>query len=364
MAYQIITSPPALSSAHMPIYFTVYDNVKPQDETNYENFKYLADVYINAVLVARLKVFPEPVTLAGVFDIGPVIRNYFESKFAPSTGVTGNQYKPYISVQVKFGQEYNATIYTNLITDVTRNYFDTYKAGPYLSTAVVTPNAFATNRPETVEGIEAGLFQLVPYIAASTGTLNYSINGVNGSVSVLNPSGIVHFNLSHANTGGNKATLVVNGQTKIIKFKCENRFPTRTLAFLNSYGGYETYDFTLISKERINIKRKEYERSSYRLAASGVISYQNSNVYHTGRQVYATRSEQSMTVTSDYLDDDMYRWLGELVQSPEVYLYDDGYWIPVQVQATEYEYKTHAANRLTVLELNIRLTGDYNTQYR
>jgi len=139
MAYAIITSPPSLSSAHLPVYFSVFDSVKPLDAVTYPNYKYVADVYINATLITRLKAYPDPVTYAGVFDIGPIVRSYLSTQFASFTGETGNQYAPYISAQVKFGDDYDGTTYTNLIIDTERQYFDTYKAGPYTSPVVITP---------------------------------------------------------------------------------------------------------------------------------------------------------------------------------------------------------------------------------
>jgi len=353
-----------MSSAHLPVYFTVFDSVKPQDAVTYPNYKYVADVYMNAVLIARLKSYPDPVTFAGVFDISAIIRSYITSNFAPSQTITGNQFAPYFYAQVKFGEDYGGTTYTNLLTDTERTYFDTYKAGPYTNPVVTSLNNFATSRPETIEAIEAGLFQLIPYQPAASGALNYTINGVSGSVNITNPSGIVHFNLSSDNASGNPAVLVVGGLTRTVTFKCAGKYPTRTLAFVNKYGGYESYDFSLVSKESINIERKQFERSAIRLGISGVLSYESGEVYHSGKQTYATRAKQSMKVTSDYLNDGMYRWLGELVQSPEVYYFDGTFWVPCQLRVTEYQYKTLAADRLTNLEIDIELTGDYNTQYR
>ena len=357
MAYAITTSPPALSSAHLPVYFSVFDSVKPQDAVTYPNYKYVADVYINATLITRLKAYPDPVTLAGVFDIGPIVRSYLTTQFASFTGETGNQYAPYISAQVKFGEDYDGTTYTNLITDSTRQYFDTYKAGPYVSPVVITPNNFATSAP-TIDAIESAIF---PYIPLASGTLNYSVNGASGSVSVTNPTGIIHFQVT--GNAGDQVTVNVSGQTRVINFKCE-RFTNRKLAFLNKYGGYETFDFSLISRESIGIQRKTFEQLPIRLGASGAISYNTGQVYHRGKTTFAARAGQRMAIKSDWLNDATYRWLGELATSTDIWLWDGAYWLPVQLTDTTYQYKTQAADRLTILELEIEISGDYNSQYR
>jgi hypothetical protein len=357
MAYAITTSPPALSSAHLPVYFSVFDSVKPQDGTTYPNYKYVADVYINATLITRLKSYPDPVTYAGVFDIGPIVRSYLATQFASFTGTTGNQYAPYISAQVKFGEDYDGTTYTNLITDTERQYFDTYKAGPYISPVVITPDRFAASAP-TIDAIESAIF---PYIPTASGTLNYSVNGTSGTVAVTYPTGIIHFQVT--GSAGDQVTVNVSGQTRIINFKCE-RFTNRKLCFLNKYGGYETFDFSLISRESIGIQRKTFEQLPIRLGVSGEISYAAGQVYHRGKTTFAARAGQRMAIKSDWLNDATYRWLGELATSTDIWLWDGAYWVPVQLVDGSYQYKTIAADRLTMLEMEIEISGDYNSQYR
>jgi hypothetical protein len=358
MAYAITTAPPNLSSAHLPVYFSVFDSVKPLDAITYPNYKYVADIYIGAVLITRLKAYPDPVTFAGVFDIGPIVRSYLSGQFASFTGQLGNQYQPFVSAQVKFGDEYDGTTYTNLITDSTRQYYDTYKAGPYTSPVVLTANTFATSSP-TIEAIERAIF---PFFATASGTINYTVNGAAATGLVTYPSGMIHFQVT--GNPGDSLTIAVSGQTKTVNFGCEPRFPNRKLAFLNKYGGYDTFDFRLISRESIQIEKKTFEQSAIRLGVSGEISYNTGQVYHRGKTTFAARAGQRMAIKSTYLNDATYRWLGELVMSTDVWLYDGAYWLPVTITDTNYQYKTAAADRLQILEMEIEITGDYNSQYR
>jgi hypothetical protein len=182
MAITVISTPPSAASAAAQCLITVYEPVKAIDPITYVNYKYVADIYINAVQVARLKAFPDPVRFAGVFDIGPIVRSYLASNFNPVTGITGNQYQPFISAQVKFGEEYGGTLYTNLTVDASRSYYDTYKAGPYTSSAVTTVNAFATDRPSIIDVDENSIYSLLPYIANASGTLAYTLDGASGTV--------------------------------------------------------------------------------------------------------------------------------------------------------------------------------------
>ena len=102
----------------------------------------------------------------------------------------------------------------------------------------------------------------------------------------------------------------------------------------------------------------------YRIGASGAVSYDSGNRYYGRRATYASQQKQRMRVTSDLLTDAEYVWLKELASSPETYLLLDGKFVPCTLTANSYDVRTHAANRLTALELDIEYDGDYNSQFR
>jgi hypothetical protein len=57
----------------------------------------------------------------------------------------------------------------------------------------------------------------------------------------------------------------------------------------------------------------------------------------------------------NYPSDSDYQWLAELITSPLVYFEEEGYWYPVIIKETNYEYSEHIFNGLKVLEINIDL---------
>lgn len=381
MAYSIPHTPPAFASVHSQCLFTAYENVKALDSVNYPNYKYIADIYINATLVARLRAFPDPTTYAGVFDVGPIIRSYIESQFAPTTSLAGNQYQPFVEAYIEFGEEYNDTTYTNVVTDSTRKYFDTYKVGPWSTNDVLSGKVddFATNRP-TITIDEDSTFSLVPYFSSVSGVVNYTVDLREGGYSIVsggasvtmdNASGMVHINLARptintltSQSGGDQVVFTMNGHSVTVNYTCNNKFTTYTIAFLNQYGGYESYDFRFVSRLAIDIERKTFQSEMYRLGASGAVSYDSGNRYYGRRATYASQQKQRMRVTSDLLTDAEYVWLKELAASPETYLLLDGKFVPCTLTANSYDVRTHAANRLTALELDIEYDGDYNSQFR
>jgi len=120
----------------------------------------------------------------------------------------------------------------------------------------------------------------------------------------------------------------------------------------------------MASISAIDIERKQYTRELYTLGASGTVSYANGQVYTGGKTTFASRQKQQMKLRTDWLNDQQYQWLGQLLSSPEVYWLNDGYFVPVTIKQNNYEYKKQVNARLTFLEIDIDLTGDYNSQYR
>ncbi len=78
MAITINSSPDIYSSVHAPLWF-----VLSSTNTGQTNFKYVCDIYVGGNLVTRLKSFPQPTSTKGIFNVAPVIRNYWASYFKP-----------------------------------------------------------------------------------------------------------------------------------------------------------------------------------------------------------------------------------------------------------------------------------------
>jgi hypothetical protein len=69
-------------------------------------------------------------------------------------------------------------------------------------------------------------------------------------------------------------------------------------------------------------------------------------------------------LVSDYVREQDYTWLGQLVASPIVYMEVRGAYFPITVTDTNFEYKTEKADQLYNLEINIEVAKYNNSQYR
>ena len=51
-----------------------------------------------------------------------------------------------------------------------------------------------------------------------------------------------------------------------------------------------------------------------------------------------------------------WEWLAELVTSPKIFFEKDGYFYPVTIKSTNYEFKKYVNNRLQVFEVELELS--------
>lgn len=395
MAIVINDNPGLYYSAHDDLLFVVYEATKANDTTTYPDYKYVADIYVDGVLVTRQKKDPNPTSKRGIFNIGSAVRSYVSANFNPA-GVFMAQESGanewYVKVTVKFGEEYNGTIYTNLTVDSDRFYFNHYNGrliGTRTSLAAKLGLALS-NRPYSNKVTLASGKSFIPFFPsvnpvpieiksynhanALVDTKNFSY--VPSQATVSDPYKMQQYDVSPARinllypgliTDYIKYYTVQIGATSIYRFdiQCEPRYTNNTLHFLNQYGGFESFDFNKVSRKNINIEKKDFGKLGYTVSSLGIVSYNNSNnVYNEQKAVYSSQFTESLTLNSDILSDDEYTWLGELMDSPLVYLEQSGYFIPVTIASNNYDYRKQINDKLTNLTLTLSFGQIFNTQYR
>jgi hypothetical protein len=150
-----------------------------------------------------------------------------------------------------------------------------------------------------------------------------------------------------------------NGSARRYKFatlftqSCGRYDPMR-IAYLNKYGAFDFFNFDLVNKTSFQIEKKGYERNY-----NGDIYEANGIVVKNVNPIYFTKETQNWRIISDYLNDSQAELIRELYSSPLVYLniVNDNYitpsWIPVKPNATSYEVKKTASDKLFNLEIDV-----------
>ena len=182
-----------------------------------------------------------------------------------------------------------------------------------------------------------------------------------------------YFQITPLTYGGSVASIQLfvnwnNGTARRYKFatlftqSC-GKFDPMRIAYLNKYGAFDFFNFDLVNKTTFSIEKKGYQRDyNGSIYEAGGVIVKNVN------PVYFTKETQVWKVISDYLNDAQSELIRELYSSPLVYLnvVNDNYirpsWIPVKPNATTYEVKKTASDKLFNLEIDLEFGLDNNRQ--
>lgn len=396
MAITIQATPTAYSSVQGDLIYTVAEVVHTADPVTYPNYKFIGDVYVGGVLVARIKKQPDPVTNIGIFNIGQIVRNYIAVAFNPTANAIVAQRlgdeEFWLSVQMKFGEEYSYTEYIALTNDSARVFFNNYNgrlAGG--TTSLTLLDKALTDRPYATPVRDDSTYNFIPFFATDTDgitvtikTYNYSntlVDTISKSVTPGAANELIVINASKAAINAEYPGTISNyikyytvlfttpniadDVTYQFNMVCEVIHEIFTLHFLNKYGGFESKDFTKVSRKTINIEKKDFGKLPYTIDSSGVVSYKNANnVYNESRSVYSSQYKEKMTLNSDLLTDAEYVWLEQLILTTMAYIEIDGYFYPCVISENNYERKKVVNDELTNLTLNVEFGEQFNAQYR
>lgn len=390
MAIVVKTYPGTYQSVHGDLIYVVHEATKVADPVTYPDYRYLADIYQGAELITRLKAYPDPTTGMGIFNISNILRNYITPAFNPTSGdifaQTLNSGDFNVSGVVVFGEEYNFVQYPATIAGVGRKFFGHYN-GRLLGTATNLSDYYgkvASVRPDRSPIYKNAAFNLIPYFQNGS-DIDFTITFFPSGSSTIDSiaagstidSSMIVFNCSFDNinqyyfantlpdTDEYFEIAFANNRVLTFDLKCEPKHTVYSLHFLNRLGGFESRDFTKLSRKLLEIEKKDFGKLPYTVNASGVVSYYNSNnVYNETRTVYSSQYKEKMTLNTDVLTDGEYTWLGDLILSPMVYIEMDGYFIPIIISSNNYEFKKSVNDKITNLTLSIEFGDQFNTQYR
>lgn len=385
----IFTSvPEAYSSVNSDLVWVCYDaNSEDPAKTNY---KYVGEVFIDGVKVFTSKVFPRPDTYFGVFNFGTVIREYIEAKLSPtSDGILAQELGEgdfCITVQIKIREEYSGTLGAVVLTDSERTFYNHYQTR---FTDFTTQGSFTytfdfilgfLNYPNsTRDTSQINLFYetkryYIPYFATSTTPFTVVIGSNTKTITPTEVKTLSIINISPEainseypgtiTSGTTSYTVVIGGVSYTVNVICEPIYKKYMVHFLNKFGGFESMSFHKVSRESVDIERKEWQQLPYRITDLGAVTLSENQVMHEQRSVFASRFKEKLKISTDLLSDEDYEWLVQLVVSPLVYLEDENTIYPVVITNTDYQYKKYITDRLTSLSIDVEFGNMLKTQFR
>jgi len=362
------------SSVNNEMLFVAYEATKATDPVTYVDYSYVCDVYVDSVFIERLIARPDPEFNRGIFDVSRALQPYCTYGFDASGNVV--DYTARVAYQLKFGEQYGGTLYTNLLVDSSDRYaFKTYALRPFTSSAIIT-NGKASNMPTTVNWHKKD-WLLLSYFSNVSGISDLNIGYYNSAGSnyhneaVANSGDVSNLirqvnlgNLLYSLTSAEYLLITGAGVTQRVNLLCSPKYTPHLLVWLNPFGAYDSQTFGMVSKKTIELTKKDYQRLNYRINASGEVSYEADNVYYGGKKGFATNGKTRLSMTSHLLNESEYTWLADLFISPEVYiLLDTGKFLPVTIGQNTYEFKSYKNSRLSPLQFDVEFTDGFNSQY-
>jgi hypothetical protein len=372
MAITIESSPQDFTTMGNPITFVLSSTNVAQP-----NFKYVADVSFNGNLVARLKATPNPTNDYGYFNIREVLRYFITIDTGIDEGrgfLCPNMWGSYT---VEFSEEYTGaaattydftgTLYCGAIDSLS---FPQYDFNDYVVSSTPSIHRLLTNRPQSVTAIAQNLAYMqsgylyvpctietvanidyvryryydrggsiirefyfktknfgyhnasdpnetsvitVPFMPAEVFIIpgGYTSDSNSGDVDFPFDEGYYSLTLSKA---ANDLQLQSDEYFVYLNTDCQ-RYDLTEVHFQNQLGGVDSYVFNKPNRERQNITR--IEASKPLLTMGETYSYTQSSFSRYNASVDYSKE---FTVMSDWLTDDEFEWLSEMVRSPRLWV--------------------------------------------
>ena len=189
----------------------------------------------------------------------------------------------------------------------------------------------------------AKLYQFIP-----VGYQNLEDQSFNTNIRPITQANLAYYTINVFDNSGDYIT-------KTYRFDiadCSKYTPIQ-LAWVNSLGAWDYYTFELASIETLNIQRETITTNYGNWNAASAFSYSQ---YERGEMVTKIEADKEYTVNSDWLDDEYFIWLQELLMSKDVYYCNsDGTFNPIILTDNSYEIKNSLNKKLNSLTLKFKL---------
>jgi hypothetical protein len=346
------------------------------------DLKYVVDLYVGGAQQVRVKLYPDPSNGIGYFDAGPIIRNTMTYQWlTPNTSVL--MCEPNVSGQIaqsyqyRIGEEYSGVTYLNLASgNVTAYNFVAPTFERKVTDLSVYNGKALSNRPEEInaklgENIYIGAKDVSGLVVSTYNYSNvkiadttYSLGGTKafaqlnvGSPALNNPTAVITSSVKYY-------TITIGTSTYRVNLECNPKYTSYNLHFMNHLGMFDTAKFDLASRLTMDVQRKSYEKRDYTLGASSVTYYDANKKYVDSKVNYLNKKDHAYKLTMNAPTDSQFEWLAELIDSPQVYFELDGYFYPVSIKNTNFEYSKYVNNRLRVFEVDIDINQTRFSQLR
>ncbi len=381
MAIVVNSGPGSFASAHSNLWHVASSNSSSQP-----GFKYVFDLKVNGSIIASLRNFPDNGGF-GVVDVAPIIRNYANKLFATSGSSILQNSGDLMSIDyvIEFGEDFGGVTYTGLESRTYTAY--NYAQDIFGNTISAYANKFLTARDrvnaQVMNGEKFYISFFNPDANAITATIQKlnengsndgtaqtgsAISSAKGLLLDLSPFAInAYLGSTFITSSTYKYKVTIGGDSITLKQVCAPRFTPVQIVFLNRLGGYDSFVFRLLSRNKKQFTKSTYKTAEFTRSGTSMVN-KVGNVHFGGGQSFATSISESMKVISDYLSVQDYNLGAELIASNDAYLYkiDQGndHYFPIIFTDGSWEEKNNTSDRMFNYELTFNLGVSQFSQYK
>tara|TARA_R110001592_G_scaffold29290_1_gene106372 strand:+ start:502 stop:1899 length:1398 start_codon:yes stop_codon:yes gene_type:complete len=162
-------------------------------------------------------------------------------------------------------------------------------------------------------------------------------------------------------------------QEYTIDLNCPNTkgFEPIRLCWLNQWGAWDYYTFTMKSSKMISTKGSTYQQleGSWNDTAYRIDSFRG------GKKAFRVNATEKITMNTDFVNENETAWFEELINSPEVYILEgftdetsspdtalNKYVIPVRLTTSSYTKKTVANDKIMQYTFEVEKSKTLRTQ--
>ena len=156
-----------------------------------------------------------------------------------------------------------------------------------------------------------------------------------------------------------------------IDLNCPNTkgFEPIRLCWLNQWGAWDYYTFTMKSSKMISTKGSTYQQ----LEGSWNDSAYRIDSFRGGKKAFRVNATEKITMNTDFVNESETAWFEELINSPEVYILEDfqddtvtsalnKYVTPVRLTTSSYTRKTIANDKIMQYTFEVEKSKTLRTQ--
>lgn len=147
-------------------------------------------------------------------------------------------------------------------------------------------------------------------------------------------------------------------RTFYVDCSCIGRFTNYPVLFMDRFGSFVPFDFSLANRQRVNVDREQYKRFIGELS-SGAYSY---SLAESSHRTFDTNLVEKWTIRTDWLTETESLFFEELVTSPVALIQVEGTYRAIQITEKNYERRRKVNDKNIRYDLDIMMANPNTVQ--